>query len=106
MMSDPEGGFHLTKCHCNLQSNMRGFIWHAISLHPLSIPSILRQKICKHSKISTDIGIYTLNINREMRGNCKWYMAYNSYKINDVEKMFLGDTEVYVLQKTIFGAYQ
>ena len=33
-------------------------------------------------------------------------MACNSYKINDVEKMFLGDTEVYMLQKMIFRSYQ
>ena len=30
-------------------------------------------------------------------------MADNSYKINDVEKMFWGDTQVYILQKMIFG---
>ena len=52
-MSDPESGVHQTK-------NMRGFICHAISLHPLSIPSILRQKICKNIKMWTDIGVYTL----------------------------------------------
>ena len=45
-MSDPDGGVHLTKMslYLYLQSNMRGFICHAISLHPLSIPSIPRQK--------------------------------------------------------------
>ena len=32
-----------------------------------------------------------------MRGKCECYMAPNSYKINDVEKMFWGDTEVYIL---------
>ena len=32
-----------------------------------------------------------------MRGKCKHNMAYNSYKINDVEKMFWGNTEVYIL---------
>ena len=42
-----------------------------------------------------------MEIYREMRGKCKCDMAHNSYKINDVEKMFLGDTEVYVLQKMI-----
>ena len=29
-------------------------------------------------------------------------MARNSYKVNDVEKMFWGDTEVSILQKKIF----
>ena len=47
-----------------------------------------------------------MKIYRVMRGKCKCYMACNSYKINDVEKMFLGDTEVYILQKMIFGPYQ
>ena len=47
-----------------------------------------------------------MQICREMRGKCKFHMALNSNKINDVEKMFWGDTEVYILQKTIFGAYQ
>ena len=43
-----------------------------------------------------------------MRGQCKCCMALNSYKINDIEKMFLGDTQVYILQKkkTIFVEYQ
>ena len=47
------------KYHCNFQANMRGFIFHVISLHPLSISSIPRQKICKNIKMYTDIGIYT-----------------------------------------------
>ena len=33
-------------------------------------------------------------------------MACNSYKMNDVEKMFLGDTKVYILQKMIVEPYQ
>ena len=33
-------------------------------------------------------------------------MASHAYKMNDVEKMFWGYTEVYVLQKMIFGPYQ
>ena len=40
-----------------------------------------------------------MKIYREMRGKCKCDMAHNSYKINDVEKMFWGDTGVYILQK-------
>ena len=40
-----------------------------------------------------------MNIYRIMRGKCKCYIAHNSYKIHNVEKMFWGDTEVYVLQK-------
>ena len=84
-MLDPKGGVHLTKCYCNLQSNMRGFICHAISLHPLSIPHVY------------------MKIYRVIRGECKCYMACNSYKIHDVEKWFWGDTEVYILQKMIFG---
>ena len=43
---------------------------------------------------------------RVMTGKYKCHMACNSYKIHDVEKMFLGDTEVYILQKMIFGPYQ
>ena len=42
-----------------------------------------------------------MQIYREMRGKCKFYMALNSYKINHIEKMFQGDTQVYVLQKMI-----
>ena len=41
-----------------------------------------------------------------MRGKCKCDMAHNSYKINDVEKCFSGDTQVCILQKMIFGPYQ
>ena len=40
-----------------------------------------------------------MKIYRVMRGECKCYMACNSYKINDVEKCFWRDTEVYILQK-------
>ena len=43
---------------------------------------------------------------RVMTGKCKCHIACNSYKIHDVDKMFLGDTEVYILQKMIFGPYQ
>ena len=31
-----------------------------------------------------------MKIYRVMRGECKCYMACNSHKIHDVEKMFLG----------------
>ena len=43
-----------------------------------------------------------------MREKCKCYKAYNSYKMHDVEKMFLGGNArgVYILQKMIFGPYQ
>ena len=47
------------KCQCNLQSNMRGSICHAISLHPQSMPSIPRQKYVKISKMKTHISMYT-----------------------------------------------
>ena len=40
-----------------------------------------------------------------MRGKCKYYMVHNSYKINDVEKILWGESEVYLLQKMIFGPY-
>ena len=43
---------------------------------------------------------------RLMTEKYKCHMACNSYKIHDVEKMFLGDTEVYILQKMIFVPYQ
>ena len=43
-----------------------------------------------------------MNIYRVMRGECKCYMACNSYKTND-EKCFWGDTVVYILQKIDFG---
>ena len=33
-------------------------------------------------------------------------MASHAYEMNDVEKIFWGDTEVYILQKIIFGPYQ
>ena len=36
-----------------------------------------------------------------MSGKCKYDMAHNSKKINDVEKMFWGDTQIYILQKLI-----
>ena len=68
---------------------MRGFICHAMSLHLLSIPSIPRQNICKNiSNVDRYRHLY-LQMCREMRGKCKFYMVLNSYKINDVEKMFL-----------------
>ena len=47
-----------------------------------------------------------MKINREMRSKCTCDMAYHSTKMNDAEKCFWGDTEVYVLQKMIFGPYQ
>ena len=40
-------GVHLTKCQPDSKSHFGGFICHPMSLHPLSIPSIPRQKICK-----------------------------------------------------------
>ena len=40
-----------------------------------------------------------------MAGKCKCDMDHNAYKINDVEKMFFGDTQVYIMQKIIFGSY-
>ena len=43
---------------------------------------------------------------RVMTGKYKCQMACNSYKIHDVEKIFLGDTEVDIQQKMIFGPYQ
>ena len=43
---------------------------------------------------------------REMRGECKCDMACNSYKINDVEKMFLGGCRSICTAKNDFGAYQ
>ena len=39
---------------------------------------------------------------RVMTGKYKCHMACNSYKIHNVERMFWGDTEVYVLQKNDF----
>ena len=44
-----------------------------------------------------------MHIYREVRGKCKFDIALNSYKINDVEKMFWGDTEVYILQKKFWS---
>ena len=41
-------------------------------------------------------------IYRVIRGECKCYMACNSYKIHDVEKIFWEDAEVYILQKNYF----
>ena len=38
-----------------------------------------------------------LHICREMRWKCKFQMALNSCKIDNVEKMFWGDREVHVL---------
>ena len=46
-----------------------------------------------------------MKIYRVIREECTCYMACNSYKIHDVEKMFWGGTEVYILQKIIFGPY-
>ena len=40
---------------------------------------------------------------RVMRGKYKCHMACNSYKIHDVEKMFVGDTEVYILQNDFWS---
>ena len=40
-----------------------------------------------------------------MRKKCTCDMACHSYKMN-VDKMFWGDTEVYVLQNMSFGQYQ
>ena len=57
-------------------------------------------KLCKNIKMYTDIVIYRYRV---MTGKYKCHMACNSY---DVEKMFMGDTEVYTLQKMIFGPYQ
>ena len=42
-----------------------------------------------------------MKIYRAIREECTCYMACNSHQIHDVEKMFWGDTEVYILQKMI-----
>ena len=38
-----------------------------------------------------------MKIYRVIREECTCYMACNSHQIHDVEKMFWGDTEVYIL---------
>ena len=45
------------KCHYNCQSKMRGFICHAISLHPLSMRNMYRQRICENINMKTDIAL-------------------------------------------------
>ena len=47
-----------------------------------------------------------MKINRELRSKYTCDMASHPYKMKGVEKTFLGDTEVYLLQKIIFGPYQ
>ena len=48
-----------------------------------------------------------MKIYRVIKEECTCYMACNSHKIHhDVEKIFWGDTEVYIQQKMIFGPYQ
>ena len=80
---------------------MRGLICHTTSLHPLSIPSIPTQNnMKKYQNVDTHRHLY-IKINREMRRKCRCDMAHHSHKMNDVEKMFWEDTEVYVLQKMI-----
>ena len=105
-MSDPEGESTWWKCHCNLQSNMRGAICHAISLHPQSMPSIPRQKICqKYQNVDRYRHVY-MKIYSVIREECTCYMACNSHPIHDVEKMFLGRYRSIHTAKMIFGPYQ
>ena len=47
-----------------------------------------------------------MKIYRVMRGECKCYVACNSYKIHDVKKMFLGAYRRIHAAKMIFGPYQ
>ena len=98
-MSDCETSVHLITCHCNLQSRMRGFICHAISVHPLFLPSIPSQNnMYKFQNVDPHRHLY-IQIKRELRSKYTCDMASHAYKMNDVEKMFWGDTEVYLLQK-------
>ena len=47
-----------------------------------------------------------MKIYRVIREECTCDMACNSHKCHDVEKVFWGDTEVYTLQRMIFGPFQ
>ena len=42
---------------------------------------------------------------RVIREKCTCYITCHSHQIHDVEKMFWGDTEIYIWQKVIFGPH-
>ena len=47
-----------------------------------------------------------MKLYREMRGKCKCDMVVNSYKISNVERMFLGGYRSTHTVKNYFGAYE
>ena len=69
----------------NILEQLGGFICYATSLHPLSIPSIPRQKYVKNINIKRDRSPLKFHICIEMIGKCKFKMALNCFEIDFFE---------------------
>ena len=100
MFGDIENYMYFKKYFGAFQLNSfpGGFICYAMSIHPLSIPCIPRQKNLKNINMKRDIGLCSFKIFIEMRGKCKFQMALSCLKIDYFEKLW-GDRELHVLRK-------
>ena len=79
----------LLKCHCNLQSNMRGLsVMPYLFIHNLF--QAFPDKIFKNFQNVDRYKHVFMKIYRVIREECTCYMVCNSHKIHDVERMFLG----------------
>ena len=80
----------------------RGFICHAMSLHPLSMLNIARQKYVKNKYDYEDrYRPLKFQICIAMIGKCTCQMAYNCGKIDNFEKKMFWGIENYMYCKNI-----
>ena len=52
-------------------------IWHAISLHPLSVRNMHRQKICENINMKTDIALSICRCVIKTVKKCTFHMPHN-----------------------------